>query len=231
MRGRIGVQTAAALVRRPLRLCRDDVWHRRPDGLDSRKVGARGAAFSAAWDGPARRLAKQNPFAGYTPSSHDVFVATFAKSGTNWMMQIVHQLLFHGQGEYDHIHDVVPWPETRAMGPLSKYTIPVEDPAVWMASPEHKRVIKTHLDWELIPYSEEARYIVVIRDPKDIFVSSYFFFVQSGFLEALHLSLDFWYRVCSVRPLPDRADPGQPTPPLFGPSAIARTFWLSPSSP
>jgi hypothetical protein len=159
------------------------------------KLGRADRFFRGMGAGRQRRLAKNNPFAGYTPSSHDVFVATFAKSGTNWMMQIVHQLLFHGQGEYDHIHDVVPWPDTKAMGPMSAYAVPLEDPSVWIASPEHKRVIKTHFDWELIPYSEDARYILVIRDPKDVFVSSYFFFVKNGPLRPLMLSVDLWFRL------------------------------------
>ena len=159
------------------------------------KLGRADRLFGRMSAGRERRLAKNNPFAGFTASSHDVFIATFAKSGTNWMMQIVHQLLFHGQGEYDHIHDVVPWPDTKAMGPFSKYAVPVEEPSVWMASPEHKRAIKTHFDWELMPYSEDARYIMVIRDPKDIFVSSYFFFVKNGPLRALKPSVDLWYRV------------------------------------
>jgi hypothetical protein len=81
------------------------------------------------------------------------------------------------------------------MGPMSKYAIPVEDPAVWQASPEQKRVIKTHFDWELLPYSEEARYIMVIRDPKDVFVSSYFFFVKEGPLGGPAPTLDTWYNI------------------------------------
>ncbi|MFP8879479.1 MAG: hypothetical protein VCE43_08460, partial [Myxococcota bacterium] len=31
--------------------------------------------------------AQRKAFAGYEPTRHDVFVATFGKSGTNWMMQ------------------------------------------------------------------------------------------------------------------------------------------------
>lgn len=159
------------------------------------KFGRAEKFFAGMQRGQRRRLAKKNPFAGYVPSSRDVFVATFAKSGTNWMMQIVYQLLFHGQGEYDHIHDVVAWPDMNSMGPMRRYAIPLDDPSVWMASPEYKRVIKTHFDWELIPYSEDARYIAVIRDPKDIFVSSYFFFVRAGFLRAVMPSADLWYRL------------------------------------
>jgi sulfotransferase family protein len=136
-----------------------------------------------------------NPFRKYVPTKHDVFVATFAKSGTNWMMQIAHQLAFHGEGEFDHIHSVVPWPDTDLMPPLHGYAIPVEDPSVWKASPEQKRVIKTHFDWESLPYSEEARYIIVIRDPKDVFVSSYFFFVKNGPLEPIIRSVDGLLRI------------------------------------
>jgi hypothetical protein len=133
---------------------------------------------------------KANPFRNYSPKAHDVFIATFAKSGTNWMMQIAYQLAFHGRGDYDHIHCVVPWPDTLLMGPMSKYAVPLEDPFVWKASPEQKRIIKTHYDWEYIPYSEDARYIMVIRDPKDVFVSSYFFFVKNGLLGPIIRSVD-----------------------------------------
>ncbi len=126
-----------------------------------------------------QRLRKRNPFGAYVPDEHDVIVATYAKSGTNWMMQIAHQLVFHGKGEFAHIHEVVPWPDSPP--PLGKYAIPLEDPSVWMESPERKRVIKTHLDWEFIPYSEKARYLIVIRDPKDIFVSNYHFLSKGMF--------------------------------------------------
>ena len=145
--------------------------------------------------GQLRELRKKNPFAGYHPGEHDVFVVTYVKSGTNWMMQLAHQLLFHGAGEYEHIHCVVAWPDTKMMGPMANYAIPVEDPRVWQASPEGMRVIKTHLEWEFVPYSPDAKYILVIRDPKDVFVSSYHFFVKDGPFSATGLSVASWLEI------------------------------------
>jgi hypothetical protein len=146
-------------------------------------------------DGQLRELGKNNPFKDYQPTEHDVFVVTYVKSGTNWMMQLAHQLLFHGAGDYEHIHCVVAWPDTKLMGPMVNYAIPVEDPRVWKASPEGKRVIKTHFAWEHVPYSPDARYIIVIRDPKDVFVSSYHFFVKDGPFSFTSLSVASWLEI------------------------------------
>src|ERR1700688_105697 len=120
-----------------------------------------------------KRYAKTNPLRCYVPGPQDVFIATFPKSGTNWMMQIAHQLIYHGEAEFEHIHNVVPWPDSKLIPPMRHYAIPLEDALDWQTAPERKRVIKTHFSWELLPYSEEARYILVIRDPKDAFVSAY----------------------------------------------------------
>src|SRR5271169_869125 len=144
------------------------------------KTGFVEALFRRANARQRKTFKEKNPFRNYGPGKQDVFVSTYAKSGTNWMMQIAHQLIWHGAGEFDHIHSVVPWPDTQVMGPVMKrYTIPLQDARDWETSPERKRVIKTHFDWELLPYSEDARYIMVLRDPKDIFVSSYFFIRDS----------------------------------------------------
>ena len=141
------------------------------------------------------RLRKKNPFRGYVPGPQDVFVMTYAKSGTNWMMQIAHQLIYHGNGEFDHVHSVIPWPDTQAMPfTMRRYAIPLKDACHWKTSPEQKRVIKTHFNWELLPYSKEARYITVIRDPKDIFVSNYFFLRDGVFGPAMP-SVDTWFKL------------------------------------
>jgi hypothetical protein len=140
-----------------------------------------------------RDLVRTNPFRGYTPGAQDVFVMTYAKSGTNWVMQIAHQLIYHGKGEFDHLHDIVPWPDTAAMGRfLKRYAIPLDQASHWQASPERKRVIKTHFNWELLPYSEQAHYIAVIRDPKDVLVSNYLFVRDSLYGTAMP-SMETWF--------------------------------------
>ena len=159
------------------------------------KTGRAENAFSRRSLRQRKAFAEKNPFRGYVPGKQDVFVATFAKSGTNWMMQIAHQLIWHGKGEFEHIHSVVPWPDTKVMPPwIRNYAIPLEDARDWESTPERKRVIKTHFDWGLLPYSEDARYIMVIRDPKDIFVSSYFF-LKDGVLGPAMPSVDTWYNL------------------------------------
>jgi hypothetical protein len=153
-----------------------------------------GKVFRAMRQRHRREIRTNNPFKGYVPTDRDVFVVTYVKSGTNWMMQLAHQLLFHGAGEYEHIHSVVAWPDIDLMN-LKGYAIPLRDPRVWQASPEGKRVIKTHFAWEDVPYSPDAKYIVVIRDPKDVFVSSYHFFVKNGPLAYTNLSPTNWLEI------------------------------------
>ncbi len=159
------------------------------------KTGRVERAFRRMSARQKKTFEEKNPFRGYVPGKQDVFVATYAKSGTNWMMQIAHQLIWHGRGEFEHIHSVVPWPDTQVMPPfMQRYAIPLHDARDWETSPERKRVIKTHFDWNLLPYSEKARYIMVIRDPKDIFVSSYFF-LKDGILGPAMPSVDTWYKL------------------------------------
>ena len=34
-----------------------------------------------------------------------------SQSGTNWLMQITYQIATRGEGDFEHIHEVVPWIE------------------------------------------------------------------------------------------------------------------------
>lgn len=141
--------------------------------------------------GRLRRDLATRDFGTYRPDAHDVVVCTFPKCGTNWAMQIAYQISTRGAGEYDSIHDVIPWPEWVR----EEFVVALTDPAPLAASPTGLRVIKTHHPWERIPYSEDARYVCVVRDPKDALVSFYHFMRDSFFGPAMppvHLFLDLF---------------------------------------
>lgn len=129
----------------------------------------------------------EHSFDGYTPTASDVLVCSYFKSGTHWMMQIAHQIAHRGHGEYANIYDVIPWNE----GPNPKLRMPLDDPRPLQLSPTGLRVIKTHGAAQYIPYNQEARYICVVRDPKDVFVSSYHF-IAHAMLGKLRPSLETW---------------------------------------
>jgi hypothetical protein len=111
-------------------------------------------------------------FGRYVPQKGDVVVCSYFKSGTNWTLQIALQITHRGRALYDHIHDVVPWPD---MPDRFRFAVPPTDDWARRASPTGLRVLKTHLALGVVPYTQDARYICVVRDPKDVFVSSYHF--------------------------------------------------------
>ncbi|MEX1367524.1 MAG: sulfotransferase domain-containing protein [Nannocystaceae bacterium] len=113
---------------------------------------------------------KAKVFAGYEPAEHDVFVTTYSKSGTNWAMQMAVQIAWRGQAEFEHIHELVAWPESPLAG-----VVALDDPGPWERCPTGKRGIKTNIDAPFVPYSPQATYLTVIRDPKDVLVSAYHF--------------------------------------------------------
>jgi len=144
------------------------------------RMGLAAYAMGCALKRRERASRALDPFLGYVPGPQDVFVANYAKSGTNWVLQIVQQLAHHGAAEFEHIHDVVPWPEARVLPWVFRdYAVPLESADAWTRSPESLRAIKTHLAWEFLPVSDRAHYVTVIRDPKDVFVSSFHFFRDS----------------------------------------------------
>lgn len=118
-----------------------------------------------------RRREIYGDFGDYRPTAHDVFACVYFKSGTNWMMQTALQAIHRGSAKFEHVHDVVPWPDSPARG----YAVPLSDESAWKQCPTGLRVIKTHLEFARVPYSREAHYLCVVRDPKDVCVSAYHF--------------------------------------------------------
>jgi hypothetical protein len=138
-------------------------------------------------DATARKLAR--PFGAYDPTAADVFVCAGTKSGTTWMLQIATQIAYRGAAEFENIHHVVAWPDAPPM--MQSFIIPLADDSPRRRSPTGLRIIKTHHGLNDIPFSAAARYIALVRDPKDVVVSAYHF-LKSMIYGPLMPSVDHW---------------------------------------
>lgn len=91
----------------------------------------------------------------------DIYVATYLKTGTTWMQMILYQLTTDGNTDFKHIYDVSPWPRNSSMRGL-----PVPD----VPSP---RILKTHDPYKKFAKGKPGRFIVVLRDGRDVALSLY----------------------------------------------------------
>jgi hypothetical protein len=110
-----------------------------------------------------------------------VIISPFGKSGTTWLQQAFHTLRTRGDMDFDDISRVVPWIETAgALG--------IDLNATQRAEP---RGFKSHLSYDMVP--KGARYVVSLRDPKDVVVSM-FRFMEGWFLEPGAVSIETFAR-------------------------------------
>ena len=142
---------------------------------------------------------KARAFDGYYPCEHDVIVAAFPKSGTNWAMQMALQVAHRGEAEFDHINNLVAWPDHPGPMPptfaeaAKRVVVKIDDPAPIENSPTSLRIINTHIEAGYCPYSPEATYVIMIRDPKEVLVSSYYFL--GGVYDVLdHINIETWFK-------------------------------------
>ncbi len=93
----------------------------------------------------------------------DVFVCTPPKSGTTWM-QTLCALLLVGWEDFDISPSAAsPW--------YDAIFATVEEVNAVLAEQSHRRFIKTHTPLDGIPYGAAHTYVVVHRDPRDVFFS------------------------------------------------------------
>ncbi|MEQ2314785.1 hypothetical protein AMECASPLE_015665 [Ameca splendens] len=126
---------------------------------------------------PVGHTAESLEFAqNFSVEDSDVFIVTYPKSGTTWMQEIL-PLVLNG-GDLTPVHTVVNWDrvpwleETRLAKIVDKLTSP--------------RALVTHFPYSFMPpsfYTSKAKVINVIRNPKDVLVSSYYFHQMANFLE------------------------------------------------
>lgn len=113
----------------------------------------------------------EDAFSGYTMQRGDVVASAYVKAGTNWVMYMCHQLAHLGAADFEHVQDVMPWPDAAA----PDYWLSLHDDGP-RQSPTGYRLIKSHLPSTALPLSPAAKYIAVTRDPKDCAASSYHYF-------------------------------------------------------
>ncbi|XP_068848028.1 sulfotransferase 2A1-like isoform X1 [Capricornis sumatraensis] len=106
----------------------------------------------------------------------DVLLLTFPKSGTNWLIETVCLIYSKGDPKWvqsEPIWDRSPWVETKAGYELLK-------------EKEGPRLISSHLPIQLFPksfFKSKAKMIYLVRNPRDVFVSGYFFWRSAKFVK------------------------------------------------
>ncbi len=130
----------------------------------------------------------------------DIIIATYAKSGTTWMQQIIGQLLFDGAADLE-VAEMSPWVDLRV--PPKEVKLPVVE------AQTHRRFLKTHLPVDALRFSEKAKYIYIGRDARDVVWSLYNHHSNANQL---------WYEALNDTP-------GRVGPPIEPPPADIRQYW------
>jgi hypothetical protein len=89
----------------------------------------------------------------------DIYIVTYAKSGTTLMQMLLYQLTTDGNMDFGHIYDVSPWCRYAA---ITKQT---------MCDVGQRRIIKSHDEYEMLKDVKKGRFIFIMRDFPDVISS------------------------------------------------------------
>lgn len=140
----------------------------------------------------------------FTFRDDDIIIATYAKSGTTWLQQIVSQLIFNGE-EGLPVADMSPWMDLRV--PPKEIKLPEVEKQT------HRRFLKTHLPVDALVVSPQAKYIYIARDGRDVVWSLYNHHSSAN---------ETWYQALNETP-------GRAGPPIGPPADTVREYfneWL-----
>jgi len=99
----------------------------------------------------------------YNHRPGDIIISTSYKTGTTWMQTIMANLVFQDGAFPAPVSAMSPWLDM-AIPPLEKIAEALE-------AQTHRRFIKSHLALDGLPYFDTARYVIVGRDVRDVFMS------------------------------------------------------------
>ena len=130
----------------------------------------------------------------------DIIIATYAKSGTTWMQQIIAQMMLGPDPELE-VADMSPWLDLRV--PPKAVKLPLVD------AQAHRRFLKTHLPVDALVFSPRAKYIYIGRDARDVVWSFHNHHINAN---------QGWYSALNDTP-------GLVGPPIGQPPADVREYW------
>jgi len=129
----------------------------------------------------------------------DIIIATYAKSGTTWVQQIIAQLLFQGAEGLD-VATMSSWLDVR---------IAQAETLAAVAAQTHRRFLKTHLPVDALVFSPQAKYLYIGRDGRDVVWSMYNHQANANAK---------WYAILNDTP-------GRVGPPIERPPASIRQYY------
>ena len=109
----------------------------------------------------------------YTPRDDDIIISTSYKSGTTWTQYIVRELIVHSM-------------QAQGIGTPDRWPLPGDESSEWVdarwhgtkaelsraiEAQTHRRFLKTHLALDGLPFYPQVSYLVIGRDPRDVFMS------------------------------------------------------------
>ncbi|KAI1288386.1 Sulfotransferase 1E1 [Halotydeus destructor] len=112
----------------------------------------------------------------YDASPEDIFIVAYPKTGITWMGQIVTLLLNDGKVADDDYRKTILSFNLEGTEPLANMRRPF--------------AIKSHFPYELQPWNPQAKYIILIRNPKDVAASRFYSKKTRSSIEA---SFDFFF--------------------------------------
>ncbi len=104
----------------------------------------------------------------YSPRADDIIVTTSYKCGTTFTQQILYNMLVRNtfdDEQFPQIDQASPWIDARF------HQDSKDELRKTLEELPHRRFIKSHLPLDGLPYFPEAKYLIVARDPRYVFMS------------------------------------------------------------
>ena len=100
---------------------------------------------------------------GFMPRVGDIYICTCYKSGTTWAQMIAALLVFQTPNLPQPLNELSHW--------LDLVTDSKEAEHARLAAQSHRRILKTHTPLDGLKWHDDAKYLFVARDPRDVIVS------------------------------------------------------------